>query len=400
MGPLLAGALVALLPTLNVTEQLPTRQSIDATMQELAALSGFKVKKQVVFHSIDRSGVARYFATRMQQAVKPKEVRAEELTLKKFGFVAADFNLRESTEKLITEQAAAFYDYHDQQLYITDWTPPAMRENALIHELAHALADQNVSIGKFLKHARNDSEATLAREAVIEGQATMLAAEVEFERKRISPATADAAPSETQEQEYPEFDHAPLYFRETLLFPYTRGSLFQRQVFARDGRKAFREVFEHPPVSTRQILSIRAYFDGDRTEQPALPAVPRGVHKLKGLVDGTLGALEHHILLEQYGNAAGADELAPAWRGCRFRVYQLPAAGNPLLYVSAWEDAGAAQRFFLAYEKVLRGKWKAMEVTKRSATRVAGHAEDGYFDLTLEGTRVRSREGWPAALAE
>ncbi len=394
---LIRWGLPALLATAALAQQLPTRQEIDATMQELAGISGFRVKKQVSFRSIDRAGVRKYFDARMQETIKPKELRAEEITLKKFGFVPADYNLREATAKLITEQAAAFYDYHDQQLFITDWTPAEMRSNALIHELAHALADQNYSIAKYLKRARNDSEKAMAREAVVEGQATLLASEVEFQRKRNQPPPDDKAASQAVEPDYPEFDHAPLYFRETLLFPYVKGSLFQQQVIARDGRKAWREVFEHPPDTTRQILNVHAYFDGDHDRVPPLPAVPRGVHKLKGLVDGTLGALEHHVMLEQFGSGEVADQLAAAWRGCHYRVYQWKET-NPLLYSSEWQDEASAQRFFAAYEKVLRGKWKKIDITSRSTTHLTGHGDDGDFDVTIAGTRVTSREGWPAGV--
>ena len=47
-----------------------------------------------------------------------KEVRAEELTLKLFGLVPADFNLVGETVDLLSEQTAAFYDYNKKRLFI------------------------------------------------------------------------------------------------------------------------------------------------------------------------------------------------------------------------------------------------------------------------------------------
>ena len=43
-----------------------------------------------------------------------------------------------------------------------------------MHELAHALADQNFPIQKFLSENSEDSEQSLARETVVEGQASWL----------------------------------------------------------------------------------------------------------------------------------------------------------------------------------------------------------------------------------
>ena len=48
------------------------------------------------------------------------------------------------------------------------------QSEALVHELGHALADQNFPIEKFLGKNSEDSEESLARESVVEGQAEWL----------------------------------------------------------------------------------------------------------------------------------------------------------------------------------------------------------------------------------
>ena len=92
-----------------------------------------------------------------------------------FGLVPQDFNLARETEDLLGEQAAAFYDYKKKRLYIIDSTPAGEEQQmALVHELAHALADQQHSLGKYLNQGSPDSDESTAREAVMEGQATWL----------------------------------------------------------------------------------------------------------------------------------------------------------------------------------------------------------------------------------
>ena len=110
--------------------------------------------------------------------MKPEELRAEEITLKKIGFVPADFNLEQSTVDLLTEQAAAFYDYHKKKLFLTDWaSSSSMQDAALVHELAHALADQHFHLERFIKKGGASDDSALARMAVMEGQATWLMTE-------------------------------------------------------------------------------------------------------------------------------------------------------------------------------------------------------------------------------
>src|SRR5579864_6380040 len=147
-------------------------------LRELAEISGLKLHHKVPYDLISKDQVNRYLKDRVGEASTPEELRIEELSLKKFGFVPQDFDLAKNTVDLLTEQAAAFYDYHRKKLYISDWSPPDMRQAALIHELAHALADQHFHLERFIRKGGDNDDLSMAREAVMEGQATWLMSEV------------------------------------------------------------------------------------------------------------------------------------------------------------------------------------------------------------------------------
>ena len=73
----------------------------------------------------------------------------------------------------MTEQAAALYDYKTKQLYLATWTPRDLQEAALVHELAHALADQHFDLRKYMKKSKG-ADGDVARAAVLEGQASWI----------------------------------------------------------------------------------------------------------------------------------------------------------------------------------------------------------------------------------
>ena len=156
--------------------------------------------------------------------------------------------------------------------------------------------------------------------------------------------------------------------------------LFQNAVFQRDGQDGFAEVFRHPPVSTQQILHPEKYFDHVKPTDPDLPD-PHLPHGYKGLVGGSLGELEHGILLEQYAGKERAAEIAPHWRGCNFELRENKKAGRVvLLYAAEWDSEDAAREYFAAYREVLRKKWKKMTVT----------SEDCRFDHRARATTAAS----------
>src|SRR5258708_2812080 len=234
-------------------------EEIGKDLGELSEITGLKMQHKVPFDLITKDQVNQFLKDRVHEVTTPEDLRIEELGLKKFGLVPQDFDLAKSTVDLLTEQAAAFYDYHKKKLYITDWAPSGMRQAALVHELAQALADQHFHLERFIKQGRDDDDLSMARTAVMEGQATWLMSEA-IERRAgqtlkgsVKAVETMSRSMETGGSEYPVFESAPLYFRKTLVFPYTQGMLFQNAVCEKLDQEAFAQVFRRPTVSTQQI---------------------------------------------------------------------------------------------------------------------------------------------------
>ena len=371
---------------------------------ELTQISGMKLRHPVPCDYITKEKINAFLKKRVKDVASPEEIRAEEMTLKKFGFVPQDFDLAKTTVDLLTEQAAAFYDYDRKKLFITESTPSDTQEPVLAHELSHALADQNFNLGRFIRQGRKSDDGSTARLAVMEGQATWLMSEYLARKSgqslKDSPALADMMSrlGEGAGGQFPVFDNAPLYMRLTLVFPYTRGMLFQNAVCERDGQEGFAEVFRRAPVSTQQIIHPEDYFSNLKPTQPALPEVHLP-HGYKSLVGGALGELDHSVLLEQFAGKQQAAEIAPHWRGCNFELRENKKAGRVvLLYAAEWDGEESARLYFAAYREVLEKKWKKMSVAAETADSVTGSGDDGRFELRRKGAIVTSVEGLDPAI--
>jgi hypothetical protein len=372
--------------------------------KDLTAISGLELHHPVPCDFITKEKINEFLQKRVKEVAKPEEIRAEELTLKKFGLAPADFDLAKNTVDLLTEQAAAFYDYDKKKLFITETTPSETQEPVLAHELSHALADQNYNLAKFIRQGRKSDDGATARMAVMEGQATWMMSEY-LARKmgqslKSSPELVAmmSSMSESAGGQFPVFESAPLYERMTLVFPYTKGMLFQNAVYQREGQAGFGELFRKPPVSTQQILHPEKYFNNVKPTDPDLPDAHLP-HGYKGLVGGSLGELEHGILLEQFISKDRAAELAPHWRGSNFELEENKKAGRVvLLYSAEWDNEDAARQYFAAYRVMLQKKWKKMAVASESADAVTGTGDDGRFELRLKGAVVTSMEGLDPAI--
>ncbi len=377
-------------------------QEVDEMTKSLSEITGWPVKRKVPAKIITKEEFRHQVESRMKGSSKDKGVRAEELTLKMFGFVPRDFDLAKETVDLVSEQAAAFYDYSKKRLFVLDSTSEGTEQRvALVHELAHALADQQHPLGKYLKKGSPDDDASTAREAVMEGQATWLTwayvskrggGKPEVSAEMLEKLTDNSGAGGT---DFPVFSKEPLYLRESLVFPYDEGMKFQDAVYHQLGRKSFDEVFYRPPRSTQQILHPKTYIADEKPVDVDPPPLDKSIQKqFRALNDGVVGEFDHSMLLRQFVGDKEGRAAARSWRGGAFRLFEHKGDKYPVLtYASEWTSPDAARHFFTLYQRVMKGKWKEMKVTEKTADHVYGTGDSGKFELRVSGTSVTSIEG-------
>jgi hypothetical protein len=375
----------------------PAFGQIDSIVKSISEITGLTQKRAVPYGRMTKSQLHRFLGKRIKKTLKPEEIRADELSLKMFGLVPADFDLKKSTIDLLTEQAAAFYDYDEKKLFLLADASIEGETTTLAHELSHALADQYFNLENFMEETPSNDDENLAHTAVVEGQASWLMIAYELKRGGQAPiptpemlkSVADSG--ESSMADYPVLKGSPLYIQQSLLFPYSQGTLFFDAVFRKLGKAAFAEVFTHPPGDSAQIIHPDKYFAHDKAAVPALPKLaPEG----KEVTAGSMGEFDHQMLLQQYLGTAKATQLAPHLRGGQFRIVTRGHDVRPvLLYAAEWDSPDSAAAYFAAYRKVLQTKWQHCEFTLEKPNMMAGRGDDGSFVVWLAGSMVSSVEG-------
>jgi hypothetical protein len=400
---MLGTALVAFAapPQITPEQEKELFARVDEMAGQVSDILGMKMTRPVPRALISREKIREYVEQRMGETMSPEELHTQEVLLKKFGFLPPDYDLKAQMVDLLTEQAAAFYDYKKKRLFLASWMPTSMQDMALVHELAHAVADQHFSLEKFIQKVSGDDDASLARSAVVEGQASWVM--TEYMARQLGQSLRDmphllemaVSASRLAGKEYPVFGAAPPYLQQTLMFPYIEGMVFQQAVTIKSGRAAFTDLFRRPPVSTQQVLHPDLYFQSAAPVklQLANPSLPSGYRKTMA---GTIGELEHRILLQQYaGDEVGAD-LAPQWRAGRYALWEnSKTKGSVLTYAVQWENEAVAAQYLARYRAIAGRKWKKLQVTEEREGRLAGRGDDGRFVWTLQGSVFTVVEGLP-----
>jgi hypothetical protein len=381
----------------------PVFGQINSIVKTLSEISGFAEEHPVPYGRMTKRQLRSFLSKRIKKTLRPEEMYADELSLKMFGLVPQNFNLRQSTIDLLTEQAAAFYDYDEKKLFLLEGTPVDEETTTLAHELSHALADQHFDLNRFMDTSPLNDDEDLARSAVVEGQASWLMVAYDLKQAGQPPVPTEQALQAIVDSDssfgsdYPVLKNAPLYIQQSLLFPYSEGTRFFDSVYKKMGRRAFSAVFTDAPSDSAQIIHPERYFSHQRTTNPKLPSIAdrKGTREV---AEGSLGEFDHEILLRQYLGEESAKELAPRLLGGQFRIVRDGKDKDKesiLLYASQWESEESARRYFLSYQKVLHRKWRTCDPSLSTATVFAGVGDNGRFVVRLSGNTVSSVEGIP-----
>lgn len=366
---------------------------------DLEQITGLKFSHPVPSAVIDKEHLRKFLEGRVNKSIKPDDVKAESLILKMLGLVPQDFDLRQQTVDLLTEQASAFYDYQKKKLFLLEGDAGEAGLMALAHELAHALADQNFNLKKYIKEDTESDDAATARMAVMEGQATWLMSAYLHMRAGLGPDVPEqtiemmSGSLDDSGSQYPVFSQSPLYIRQSLVFPYKGGMLFQDAVFRKQGKASFAEVFRRPPVSTQQIMHPAAYLDKQDPVLPQPPAIP-DPKRFRKLAAGTLGEFDYRVLCTQYGSEELANSLDPDLRGSQFFLFEEKKEKYPVLaFAAKWSSPEKAREFLTLYRGVLKKKSKTFDISSESEDTLAGHDDAGFFRVVRKDDVVEIIEG-------
>ncbi len=261
------------------------------------------------------------------------------------GFLEPEPGLEEKILKLYARQVAGFYDPDVKKFFIVPerTTEAAAGANALglstgnlledtllAHELTHALQDRRLDLVPRMKALKDSSDALLALEAFLEGEATVVMMDALL--VRLPPETKDLFGADTLSNMLSGLaagttnvegsDGVPDFFVKELLFPYVSGTAWIEAKRAGGVGWALIDAnYMRPPATTSEILhpernATRALLAP--ADRPSTAELPPGMRLLYA---DTFGEWMLGTLLERAG-APDARALAAEWQDDRILFFE------------------------------------------------------------------------------
>ena len=370
-------------------------------LRDMAVVRELEVKRPVAMEVATRAQIVAYVDSRIKEEMKEEELRGQELALKRLGLIPTNMDMRKFLLDLYGEQVAGYYDPFKQKFYISSWMDTQQQTPIMAHELTHALQDQHFNLKPFLTPIPHNSDATSARQAVVEGDAVI--SMLQYLMGRVPPGPGAMLRGAMAGPTYPVFAGAPPYFQEALFFPYADGADFVAEIRGAGGFKPVTAIYKDLPRSTEQVLHPEKY--STKRDDPTPVELPMAMSGYVEVHSDVLGELVFRVMLAGFLDEDRAAAAAEGWDGDRYRAFQKKGAkGLKETFVTirtVWDTAEDAKEFFGAYSSMVPEKYdgatKKKIATTKDADQTARFAtvEDGLVHLELRGTQVLVIDGAP-----
>ena len=164
----------------------PETASLNSTEDVLKVVSRLReldIKQNVKSSLKTKDEIEQSVIRDLDENTPREEFEATQKTLIKLGLIRKDFKLRDYVVQLLREQVAGYYEPKTKEFYLAAWLPVSDQKRVIAHELVHALQDQHFDLRRFENWPKGDSDAELAAHALVEGEATLVMIEYDFDER-------------------------------------------------------------------------------------------------------------------------------------------------------------------------------------------------------------------------
>jgi hypothetical protein len=290
-----------------------------------------------------------------------RRYEASEKVLQLLGLLEARQSLWPLLEALYREQVVGVYDPRTHALFWRQGTLGSTERLIIVHELSHALVDQNFDLATYLygREVQQDGEARMARQAVAEGDATLVMLQYQMEAMGLDTASlADLLEAQPEAldslleafTDFPVGDaRYPPWLVRLFVAPYIDGLRLVLAAFRRSGWAGVNDLYRRPPADTSQLLHPDRYFQ-DRPGRPVpSPTLPAG----KVLDRDRVGELSWLIWLSHFTDRPTAERAADGWDGDTSVLVQTGPQAWHWQAVTRWHSETDAQEFEQAVRQAM-----------------------------------------------
>lgn len=388
----------ALREVLEAAELRELREASAPVEREVERERGLRFLRPVRYRRMQVAEFPDYLRQELRAEFSEEELRDFGRALAFLGLLPEGSDLEQLYMNVMSEQVGAFYDEKKGHLVTFRDRPGSSGVDRMIlaHELTHALDDQHFPLRDLGLGFKKNEDRARAALSLIEGTATMVMGQVYLQQARragLGGTVKDILAMFRQTTE--QFNRAPPYIQQSLLFPYLQGQQFVLELLSRGGMEAINEAYRNPPVSTEQVLHPEKYFAREEPREEQTEDIVGQVRQLcrqngwNLLANNVVGEFGLRLLLAGL-EGVDAHQAAAGWDGDRYAVFEVVPQQLAMVWVTCWDTARDAEEFEQALIALAQKTGRRMTMRRNSLLRtvtVVSTPNDEILNIIQEAIR-------------
>lgn len=313
--------------------------SLENALLNLQKIRGEKPSFKINIEEIDKNKLETYVNEALDDTYGNDLVNFEKI-LHFFNVLKEGESYKERAISIYKEQAAAFYNPKDHSLKIMKGLDEnnLFLQNALIHELMHALQDEKLKIYKEMEKRKGNYDSLMAFQTFLEGEATIITflsiGDFLADDEEIFSALKDNANliTETFEEFMPEQGDFLIY---EILLPYKAGVSFVLNNI-KDGKwSGIEKIYKFLPCSMEEIL----HYDKIYKPPKDFSKISKKI-KFKNsnrIFSSTFGESFIYFIFSKYFSKEDAKIKAEGWDGDKILLFE-KMGRNFILWLLHWDS--------------------------------------------------------------
>lgn len=346
----------------------PSSLSFEELKQRVARIRGLSFQREVYLETTSIEAIRAILEKSLWEEYGQENLQQTARVYARLGLLPEATDLAKTLLDLRLFYQGMHQDSRGKTIFLPKgpWKPgltfpgsSPTRENAtkqilLVQALTHILQEQHFNWEEKIRN-RNTGDSRLTLRALREGDALLvtlahlMGAPQENRQKIVNGLRGlRGLPAQIDK----ELSRFPELLRQEVAFQYLQGGEFVSWAYAVKGWEGVNSLFQHPPLSTAQILHPEKYYvkrhDPVRITPWGLIRPFRG----KMIMDETLGEFLIQSLLSQTLSQGEARQAAAGWGGDSLLAFR---QGEELVlgWVTAWDDREKAREFYRSYRRAL-----------------------------------------------
>ncbi len=331
-------------------------RKVTAVIEGVLPVRGLPAADAVAYRVIDDETFLSELEALFREEYSAAYIDAEEAAFKRLGLLGQEDDLEELILSLYDSQVLAFYDPRTTTFSLVgpiDKIGP-LESVVVAHEYGHALQDATWDLEDRRVRELDRSDAILAQQALIEGDATAVMYDWAARELKLADLLRVSAIA-LSKQDDKKLRKTPAILRRQLEFPYIDGFAFVNAVRGRGDWDAVDAAWDAQPVSTEQILHPELY-PRELPVEVELPDIAAALGPgWSNSYEQTLGEMQTHVWVADERKPRSIFQALPAqlpradaaagWGGDRLVSLDGPDGAWAVVWQTDWDTDVDAKEF-------------------------------------------------------